>query len=189
MLGFFLGSFPSLVPDINLIPLVTISTALCLILSGVLFIFFWDRVPLVVWSVLGSTVRIIAMIVACVIHFNVAANGSRTVLLYVISGAFGLSESIAMGLASSYGTELFPSKTASFFGALRFSEGLSVAAVIAVGTWGSFMAVVGIVLALCVASVVCNGILYSILKRERLPPGQLPRTFTWRSLALPRPKV
>ena len=169
MLGFFLSVFPELVANVSLIPYLTISTAVCLILIGLLYLWLWTRMPILFWSSAIAALLIISQILALLLIYTDAFQGTlRLVILYVIAGIFGLSESTGMSLASSYGTLLFPSDAAAFFGCLRFLEGLSVALVVALATWTSFVVVPVLIIIFSIVSVLCNIVLHRKLHEERM---------------------
>lgn len=96
--------FPSLVQNVALIPYVTIATAICQIVLGLVFVFVWDKVCLgllflfflfcllfqklhvAIWASLHSAVLVTAMILAACVVYNVVVGDSRIIVFYVIAG-------------------------------------------------------------------------------------------------------
>jgi hypothetical protein len=166
MLGFFFTVFPALVVNLQLLPYLTISTAICLTICGVMFVVAWDKVPALVWSCCLSLNHVVAMVLAALIQYGFIVGESRTIVLYVIAGAFGVSEAFGMSLASHYGATLFPDDSAGFFGCFRMCEGLSVGVIAVLATYTPLIVVISIVAFFAVVSVVCNVALAIWLRRE-----------------------
>ncbi len=166
MLGYFLAQFPILVGDLKLLPYLTISTAIALTVFGVLFMLVWDRVSALVWSACLSLNHVTAMVVSALIYYGVVSGEARLIVLYVISGAFGVSEAFGMSLASHYGATLFPADSSGFFSCFRMCEGFSVGLVVVLATYTPFMVVISLMLFFALLSVACNIALAAWLKQQ-----------------------
>ncbi len=166
MLGFFFTVFPALVVDLQRLPYLTISTAICLTICGVMFVVIWDKVPALAWSCCLSLNLIVAMVLAALLQYGLVTGDARIIVLYVIAGAFGVSEAFGMSLASHYGATLFPEDSAGFFSCFRMCEGLSVGVMVVLATYTPAIVVISIVAFFALTSVVCNIVLLLLRRHE-----------------------
>lgn len=167
-LGFFLATFPRLVPSAQLIPYLTISTALCLTAAEVVFLLFWEKAPLQVWGSLQFFFVGTGLVISYCIYFIPMAQDTLVILLYVVAGTFGLSEAFGMALLSSFGLILFPTEPASFFGVFRLLEGFSAAIMILLGAYTSPVVVISVVSFFALVSIVCIFVLGEWVRRREM---------------------